>query len=501
MPEGKRIGVVFHHLPEAVYEGGATKRINRLEAERVVEAIVVHMRDHMDESLMVAAMNKPQADLIYSLLSIHERTSPELFARFQSRHPHEPLDVKNLENVQGDERDVVFISVTYGRDASGAVLQRFGPLLSEGGERRLNVLISRSRRRCEVFSSLTADDIRVEGVRPGLQAFKNYLHFAQRGQMPYFAPTGEEAESPFEEEVIEALRERGFEVDSQVGSEGYRIDLAVVDPANPGSYLVGVECDGVTYHSARSARDRDKLRQRVLEQRGWKLHRIWSCDWWQDRDGEIDRLLRAIAGAEQLRMDEEPPISVELVDEDQRAPVRAVRPYVGAPAFVGLPADASLLQYGKEVVEIEGPIHHELLLARMCVALGSARLTRGVRAHLEGLIARLGQTGQIRRLLDAYVVSDSQSAEPRNWSDRPPDEKLSDLVPQVEIAAALRAVVDEAFGISREDAVRGALAMLGFRATSNARDRTAQVLQKMVEGGAVVEDKEVLRPAAWIRSR
>ncbi|MCC2671795.1 MAG: hypothetical protein K0Q72_4266, partial [Armatimonadetes bacterium] len=173
--EGSRTGVVFHHLPDAVYEGGARARVNRIEAERVVEAVAAHLRESPRHSLMVAAMNKPQADLIYDLLQIRERREPELFTRFRALHSHEPLDVKNLENVQGDERDVVFVSVTYGPDLSGVIRQQFGPLLRDGGERRLNVLITRARRRCEVFSSLTADDIRVEGNRPGLTAFRDYL--------------------------------------------------------------------------------------------------------------------------------------------------------------------------------------------------------------------------------------------------------------------------------------------------------------------------------------
>ena len=295
-PEGRRLGVVFHHLPDAVYEGGERRRINRGEAERIVEAVAAHVRDHVEESLMVAAMNKPQSDLIYEMLLIRERQEPEAFRSFAARHPHEPLEVKNLENVQGDERDVVFISVTYGRDASGVIRQQFGPLLRDGGERRLNVLITRARRRCEVFSALRADDLRVEGRRSGLAAFQNYLRAAETGILYAPSATGADVESPFEEEVRAELRGRGYEVDAQVGSEGYRVDLAVIDPDAPGRYLLGIECDGVTYHSARSARDRDKLRQHVLEARGWRLHRIWSSDWWQDRAGEIERLVRAIQG-------------------------------------------------------------------------------------------------------------------------------------------------------------------------------------------------------------
>jgi len=489
-PGGRRIGVVFHHLPDAVYEGGVRGRVNRIEAERVVEAVLAHLREHPEESLMVAAMNKPQADLIYELLQIRERHEPELFREFRALHPHEPLDVKNLENVQGDERDVVFVSVTYGRDASGVVRQQFGPLLRDGGERRLNVLITRARRRCEVFSNLTADDVRVEGNRPGLAAFKSYLRFAKTGELHGPAHTDREPDSPFETEVITALRSRGYQVDAQVGSEGYRIDLAVVDPAAPGRYLLGVECDGATYHSARSARDRDKLRERVLEARGWRLHRIWSCDWWQDREGEITRLIRAVEDARESEPEPEPEpvaaVPAAQVREEAIAPQgAAARPYVAAPPYApGTP----LAEYAVEVVAVEGPVQHDLLLTRLRIAKGLSRLGTQVRAELEALLAGLVREGRIRRARDAWIVTDEQLTVPRDWSTCPAAERKLPYASEVELAAALRHVIGNAFGIRNEAALREALALLGFRSVGEkGLQRAAAVLQELITQEEVVE--------------
>src|SRR5215203_1214390 len=192
----------------------------------------------------------------------------------------------------------MFISVGYGRIAGGYVPMSFGPLNLDGGERRLNVLITRARRLCEVFTNLTAEDIDLgrSGSR-GVRALKTFLQYAKDGQLDVPIATGREPDSPFEESVLSALQRVGYQVETQVGSAGFFIDLAVVDPERPGRYLLGVECDGATYHSARSARDRDRLRQEVLEERGWRIHRIWSTDWFRNPEKELKRVVEAIEEA------------------------------------------------------------------------------------------------------------------------------------------------------------------------------------------------------------
>ncbi len=223
------------------------------------------------------------------------RQQPHLEHVF-SNDREEPFFVKNLETIQGDERDVIFVSVGYGSDASGNIAMRFGPVTQAGGERRLNVLMTRARKRCEIFSNITAADIRLTGAK-GVEVLKKYLQYAQNGELELPRAHGG-FDSPFEEAVFTELRRRGYQVHSQVGVAGYFIDLAIVDPEQPGRYLLGIECDGATYHSARSARDRDRLRQYILEQhRGWKIHRIWSTDWFQNPRQEIERVVEAIDAA------------------------------------------------------------------------------------------------------------------------------------------------------------------------------------------------------------
>lgn len=164
------------------------------------------------------------------------REDPSLEHFFKS-HPEEPFFIKNLENIQGDERDVIFISIGCGRDEHGKLSLNFGLLNRDGGERRLNVLITRARRRCEVFTNLRADDIDISRTNArGVAGLKRYLRFAESGEMEMPAFTDGTAESPFQAEVAEVLRSLGYEVHHQIGSAGYFIDLTVADPERPGRY-------------------------------------------------------------------------------------------------------------------------------------------------------------------------------------------------------------------------------------------------------------------------
>jgi very-short-patch-repair endonuclease len=245
---------------------------------------------------MVVTMNQPQRELVDVLVQNAEKDDPVL-AAFRARHEGtlEPFAVKNLENVQGDERDTIFVGVTYGPNERGTLAQHFGPINATGGERRLNVLFTRAKFRLDVFCSFDPSMLRVSETSPrGLCVLRDYLRFAQEKNLETGRFTAREPGSDFEVEVSRALRAQGYDVHPQVGVAGYYLDLAVVDPNRPGRYVIGIECDGATYHSARSARDRDRLRQEVLQNLGWQIHRIWSTDWFRDPQGETGRLVRRI---------------------------------------------------------------------------------------------------------------------------------------------------------------------------------------------------------------
>jgi very-short-patch-repair endonuclease len=208
----------------------------------------------------------------------------------------EELFVKNLENVQGDERDFIFISMTYGVEpGASAMKQRFGPINGRQGHRRLNVLFSRARIRIGLFTSFgSMDVVPTENSAEGVHVLRRYLEYAEvRGRLAPDRP-GPEADSDFEVEVADRLRAKGYVVDYQVGVSGYKIDLGVRHPDFPEQYVAGIECDGASYHSSKSARDRDRIREEVLQSKGWKLIRVWSTDWFDNAAHQTERLVQKI---------------------------------------------------------------------------------------------------------------------------------------------------------------------------------------------------------------
>jgi very-short-patch-repair endonuclease len=283
------------HRVDGVY-GRGSSRTNREEAEAVVAFALEHLRssERRSESIGIVTFNAQQQQLIDVLLDNARRVDPSLEPFFSKGTGKEEVFVKNLENVQGDERDVIIFSTTFGRDDIGKMSLNFGPINGANGPRRLNVAITRSRLAMHVFTSIPQqmlDTTRTTSV--GVKHLKEFLDYAERGidaLRESSQGAAEDAESPFEEAVAAALRAKGWDVHYQIGCGGYRIDLGIVNPKAPGRYLAGVECDGASYHSGATARDRDRLRQFKLEELGWSLHRIWSTEWWRRPREEVDTL-------------------------------------------------------------------------------------------------------------------------------------------------------------------------------------------------------------------
>ena len=241
----------------------------------------------------VITFNTEQQSLILDLLDKIRRADNRLEWFFADER-EEPVIVKNLENIQGDERDVMLFSTTLGPDIAGKLTMNFGALNSAGGEKRLNVAITRARRELHVFASIRAEQINLAKTRAvGVRDLKAFLDYAERGSVAL--PARDEgslgpAENVFEEAVADSFRAKGWEVRTQVGVSGYRVDLGIVHPDRAGSYLAGLECDGAQYHSSATARDRDKIRQSVLEGLDWTILRIWSTDWFRNSSAVVDRI-------------------------------------------------------------------------------------------------------------------------------------------------------------------------------------------------------------------
>ncbi|OYP38916.1 DUF4011 domain-containing protein [Rhodopirellula sp. MGV] len=293
----ERYGIQHIYVEDATCRSG----LNMVEANRVVEEIVRHAMVNPDESLGVGTFNKRQSETIDELLQKRCESDPAAaFAVGRLREQEEDLFIKNLENLQGDERDVIFVCYTYGRDPqSQRLFQRFGPINSAKGWRRLNVLVTRSRKRMVVFHSIHPSEIQGGPDKSrGVNAYKSFLSYAVTGTIDESgATTGKEPDSAFEIAVGKKIAEWGLEAVPQVGVAGFYVDIGVRRRDGDRSFLLGIECDGATYHSAKSARDRDRLREEVIRSRGWNIHRIWSTDWFLNEKAETEKLRLAVMAA------------------------------------------------------------------------------------------------------------------------------------------------------------------------------------------------------------
>lgn len=290
------LGIKLHYLPDALYYKG----INPVEGAAIVEHVSTHIKQaallppNEQESIGIVVMNANQRDLVDELWDDSVQKDNKLRAAMERYQPSEGLFIRNLENVQGDERDVILIGFTYGPDSSTKkVFQRFGPINKDGGWRRLNVLFSRSRKRIHVFTSMRSNDIsptKGESQR-GCADLRAYLEFAETGYIPGIIEKNKnEPDSEFEEAVAAVVTSFGYDAYFQVGVDGFRIDIGVCHPSNPHCYICGIECDGAPYHSHPVARDRDRLREEIIRARGWDIYRIWSTDWYRNRLTEVERL-------------------------------------------------------------------------------------------------------------------------------------------------------------------------------------------------------------------
>ena len=272
-----------------IVSGGGT-RSNPDEVAKVVDLIIEHARVSPHESLGVIAFGQHHADNIESALHRRLRSEGDQFDGFFSESQEERAFVKNIERVQGDERDVIILSVGYHKDADGRLPYRFGPLLQQGGERRLNVAVTRARSRITLVSSFSHRDMQPgHNSAKGVQLLRQYLEFAASGGRHLGTGVVEEPLDAFETDVRDGLERCGIPVTPQYGASGFRIGFACAHPGKPGRMILAVEADGAQYHASPTTRDRDRLRQQILEDKGWRFHRVWSTEWLRDRDAELER--------------------------------------------------------------------------------------------------------------------------------------------------------------------------------------------------------------------
>ena len=511
------VGLVYRKVEKAPYDRSKT-RTNPGEARAVAEAVmklaIEQLRKPRENRLTlgVAALSVAQRDAILDQLEILRRRSPGCEEFFMSP-PHEQFFVKNLENVQGDERDVIFISIGYGRTAEGYLAMSFGPVNRAGGERRLNVLFSRARKRCEVFTTLCADDIEDGGNSSGgVHALKSFLRYAESGYMDVPVATGRPPESPFEEQVLRELERLGYTVHTQVGTAGFYLDIAVVDPLKPGRYLLGIECDGAAYHSARSTRDRDRLRQFVLESLGWKIHRIWSTAWFREPAAEIEALCAAIEEAKKTPESQTVvPSNGSFFDGSEAKPTVVEVPERPSPApkapgyvFAELEIDLgfnelhaqsldTLSQWLVRVVAVESPIHWLEAARRIANAAGVQRVGSRIQEAFKRACRSGSRSKKFFRREDFLWADESFNFVVRDRSEVPAQFKRLDYIAPEEIMAAIEQSVGESFGLVQDDVATSACRLLGFaRVSEDMRIAVEKLRDAMIMQGRLALQGETI---------
>lgn len=496
--EGADVGVEFFHVDGMYRRGGGAD--NPKEAKAVAERVIQHYRTRPGLSLGVVTFSVAQADAVVAAVDELRTQHRDLDAHFDKSDRLNGFFVRSLESVQGDERDVILFSIGYGPDEAGKISTNFGVLNKDKGWRRLNVGVTRARQRVEVIASMDAGDI-PPSTNENVEALRAYLDFARRGIATLgtqASVTGLMPDSPFEESVIRAIQSWGYLVEPQVGAAGFRIDIGVRHPAKPGTFALGVECDGYQYHSAPAARDRDRLRDQVLSGLGWTLHRIWGTGWYRDRTQEEDRLRAAIEAAvagtaTRQRIFTIPRETVETAAAEIDVPVTWAVDYIEAkpvklPNWVE-PAEPGnylhLVEPLKALAQAEGPVHLDTVSERVRGWWSVGRVTSRLRENLDRAIAKAGLT----REGDFIDVPNRPVTKVRSRNhNRKPEQVHLD-----EFALAAEMLVRDVGGAARSEVVVAIARQFGWGRTGSIVDlRVNAAVDRAIAGGTLVESGDTL---------
>lgn len=502
-----RLGVSFEFVPGGIYDRKAT-RTNRKEAETLVDYVFAKLENPKSKkrSIGIVTFSQAQKDLIEDLMEQRRAKFPQLEAFFTDQQ-EEPLFVKNLENVQGDERDVILFSICYAPDTEGKFSMNFGPLNRQGGERRLNVAITRAKEQVVVFSSVHATQIELSRTNAtGAAHLKYFLDYAEKGFRIQNKSEGTSSTEGLTETIAAFLTEKGFPVERNVGSSGYRIDLAVRNPAKNADFLMAIECDGLSYASQKTTRDRDHLRDSVLHSLGWHTYRAWSVDWAFDRKraeenllGTIERVQQAPAEpfaearpkieetAEELRVTNPEPVKSPV--SEHRKVYSAWDGTSGQPqeAFYEIGSRDLIRNQMHEVIQEEAPIYESLLRKRIVKAWGFNRTGDNIQNILAACLPNDLETTKIGE--DRVFWACGQSASTCSDYRVPKDEGTKrgiDEIPPEELANAMYEVLMDFNSCEQDTLYRETVKRFGLSAvTAKARKYLEFGMQALKQSGRI----------------
>ena len=469
-------GVEYVYVENGTYSG----RCNIQEANKCVELIKEHIDKHEDRSLGIIAFSEKQQSTVEEAVQKFRERNPR-YEKFFSEDKEEPFFIKNLENVQGDERDTIIFSICYAKDPNGRMYMRFGPLGHQGGERRLNVAITRAKHDIKLVGSIMPYDIDLSKTKSeGIRMLKDYIEFAIKGSEvlhPHKSSNALYETDEFCDGVAKFITSKGYHVKQYVGNSDYKIDIAVEHPKYPGCYVAGIECDGNSYYMARTARDREHLRKSVLEQMGWKMFRVWSTEWINNKVGQQKRLLNFIENAintyqesankEKVAFPKKKEESVE-VEFLQKTSVES--PKLNFPYYRIGDWRTAVFDYNKgnlenlsarirAVVEVEQPIHLNLLYRRLASAFGNEKATKPIRYTIDQALENVMANEVV--IEDGFVrfktFTDVKARIPNGAQDR-----NIEYISKMEIADAMMTVIKYSYGIDKDALCAEVTSIFGY---------------------------------------
>lgn len=474
-------GVEFVYVPDGCYE--RKKRTNSREAQKVADLVFGHFCKYGKErSIGVVAFSEAQQGAIEDAI-IKRRRRDDRYESYFNEDGREAFFIKNLENVQGDERDTIIFSVGYAKDLTGKMYMNFGPLSRQGGERRLNVAVTRAKYNVKLVASILPTDLDLNKTHAeGVKLLRSYLEFAQQGKLPS-NPQSIESESPFEEAVYDYLSTRGYRVQTQVGCSRYRIDMAVEHPSLKGKFAIGIECDGATYHSSRTARERDRLRQTILEDMGWTIYRIWSTDWIKSPERQGAKLEEAIHQAFERCLNEQTQTvnaeekekadaeNFKLVVIDPRQPELGFTESASEPSGCFVPYEYTKIDPSwtykdriaviGQIIKIEQPIHIHELSKRLMPLYDRQKVTASFCSEIEQDLLNLPPSYKIRRVGEFLQFPNFKTERVRISIIGIPDRDVA-YIPEEEIELAFIEIVREVYGIPKDELFRIIANKFGF---------------------------------------
>ena len=494
--DAKDAGVEHYFVEGGIFD--RSSKTNRKEAEEIVKMVFDHFDNHPDRSLGVVAFSISQQALIEDLIQ-EAREKNMAYEKYFDSNLKEPFFVKNLETVQGDERDTIIFSVAYAKDKTGKFYHNFGPLNRKGGERRLNVAVTRAKQNVKLVSSIKTFDIdlsKTESV--GAKLLKEYLNYAENGiTYENLNSTTADIKNAFVLDVYNEIVKAGFKADTRVGYSGHKIDIAVKHPKCD-DYVMAIECDGETYAMGRNSRERDRLRQEVLERLGWKYYRLWSMSYFRNKDTQIKKMLQSILSAiehydklksgvtttttELNNQIQKPNFIIE--EKLETKDIKSLFPKYNNFNF----ERAGFVTFDEvifDVVNQEAPITEELLLEKTVHLFGKSKATDKIRTIFKYRMA--SHNDKIFKVGDYYTTDKTRAIKLRipRYGDKP---REITNIPLIELSSGLKCIIKNNVGISIDGLYKTTAEVLGYsRTTDKIKLRLKQALDILIKNGVVIE--------------